>query len=259
MLRHQLLLTSVVCAALLPLPSAAQVFEVIHPDVVEGGFEFEILNGVTLDDVEEGEERSAHEIALAYAPTDFWKTTFAIEIANPEDESAEFEAFEWENVFLLPFGEGHGAGQDHDHGDHGFFALEAIGVFAALEVPNSGGIGSGAVEIGPVAEIAIGPLETVTNFFFEIPFEDGEGTGIAYAIQAQYPVFDPFAVGFEAFGGVENAFRSESEDEHFIGPAFFAEFDLGRGRVLEPRFALLFGLTEDAPDVVASLNFELKF
>ncbi len=237
--------------------ASAQVFEVIHPDVVEGGFELEILTGVALGGVEDGEERSAHEFAISYSPFDFWKTTFAVEIAKPQNESAEVEAFEWGNVLLLPIGDGHGAEHSHEHEE--FFALEAVGLFVGLEVPNAGGIGSGAIEVGPIAEIALGPVDTVTNFVFEIPFEDEEGTGIAYAMQAKYPVFDPFAVGFEAFGSVENAFEGDSEDEHFIGPAFFSEFDIGRGRVLEPRLAILFGLTEDAPDAVASFNVELKF
>ena len=39
----------------------------------------------------------------------------------------------------------------------------------------------------------------------------------------------------------------------------FGEFDLGRGRVLEPKLGILFGLTDDAPDAVISLNIELKF
>jgi hypothetical protein len=84
-----------------PSLATSQVFEVIHPDVVQGGFEMEFLNGMTIGDVEDGEERSAHEIALGYGVFDFWKTTLAIEIANPESESAEFEAFEWVNVFLF--------------------------------------------------------------------------------------------------------------------------------------------------------------
>jgi len=236
----------------------AQIFEVIHPDVVPQGFELEILNGVALDDVEDGEERSAHEFAIGYGVTSFWKTTLAAEIANPENESAEFEAFEWENVLLLPFGEGHGHG-GHDHGEHGVFALEAVGVFVALEVPNTGGINAGAVEVGPIAEVAIGPVETIANVFFEVPFEDGEGTGLAYALQASTPVIDALSLGVEVHGGVENAFKSESEDEHFIGPAAYYEFDLGRGRALEPRLAILFGITEDAPDAILSLNFELFF
>jgi hypothetical protein len=240
-----------------PSLATSQVFEVIHPDVVQGGFEMEFLNGMTIGDVEDGEERSAHEIALGYGVFDFWKTTLAIEIANPESESAEFEAFEWVNVFLLPFGTGHGG--EHDHSEHDFVALEAVGVFAALEVPNHGGLNAGAAEIGPIAEIAIGPVETVVNFVLEFPFDGEESTGFAYAIQAKYPIVERIELGFEAFGGWENVFEDDREDAHFIGPAIFGEFDLGRGRVLEPKLGILFGLTDDAPDAVISLNIELKF
>ena len=250
--------------ALWPISGSAQVFEVIHPDVIEGGFEFESLNGVVLEDVEDGEERSAHEVAIGYAPTDFWKTKFAIEIVNPEGEPGEYEAFEWENVFLLPFGEGHGAHDSHDHGSHdhgedGFFALEAIGIFAALEVPNEGGFDSGAVEVGPIAEFTIGPLQTIVNFFFGIPFDDDENTGIAYAVQVKYPVLPQLGIGFESFGEVENVFESDTEDGYFIGPAIFSEFDLGRNRILEPRAAVLFGLSDNTPDAILSINLELKF
>jgi hypothetical protein len=248
-------------AGLFSAASQAQVFETIHPDVVKGGFELEMLNGVKLDDVERGDERSVHEIALAYAPTDFWKTTFAVEIANPEKQEDVIEAYEWENVFLLPFGESNAAGHGHSqgHSQHGFFALEAIGLFLGLEVPEAGGIDSGELAVGPVAEIAFGPVLTVSNLFLEIPFADGADEGVAYALQAQYPVADWAGIGFEAYGDIANAFADDVEHQHFIGPALFTNFDLGRGRILQPRVAVLFGLAEDAPDAVLSVNLELKF
>lgn len=246
----------------------AQVFEVIHPDVVKGGFEVEVLNGIVLDDVGTGEERSVHEIAIGYSPFSFWKTTGAIEIANPRGEAAELEAFEWENVFLLPIGgDGHGHGHDHDHShgpDRSGLSLGALGLYVKLEVPNEGGIGAGGMEIGPVAEFGIGPVETVANLFVDIPFEDGEDPGLAYALSAAVPVdaADRFSVGAEAHGGAEGAFGDAlplGENTHVLGPAVYADFDLGRGRSLEPRLALLFGLTDGSPDAVASLNIELKF
>lgn len=248
----------------------AQVFEVVHPDVVRNGFELEFLNGVRLDDVPDGEEFSAHEIALGYAPFSFWKTTFAIEIANPEGEKAEYEGFEWENVLLFPIGEHAHGGHDHDHGhDHGdndFFSLGALGVFVALEVPNEGGFNEGAVEVGPIAEVSFGPMETVANLFVEIPFKDGEDPGLAYAFSAAVPVADldpvAFAAGFEAFGGAEGVFGDAApidDNSHVIGPALYSEIDIGRGRTLEPRLAFLFGLTDGSPDAVLSFNIELKF
>ncbi len=251
-------------------PAAAQVFEVIHPDVDQGSFKFELLQGVTTDDIEVGEERSAHEIAIGYSFFSFWATKLAVEIANPEGEPAEYEAFEWENTFVIPGlgAHAHEHGEEehgHSHGE-GLFSLGALGLFFALEVPNEGGIETGAVEIGPIAEVELGPVETVANLFFEIPFEEEEDAGLAYALQASIPVgeFGPgaFAFGFEAHGGAEGAFGDGvpiDEDSHVIGPAVFSEFDIGRGRKLEPRLAALFGLTEGSPDTTISLNLELKF
>jgi len=247
----------------------AQVFEVIHPDVDRGGFEFESLNGVVTDDLETGEERSVHEIALGFAPLTWWKTTGAVEIANPEDEEAEIEAYEWENVFLLPFGQGHhDHDHDHDHGrgDRAGIRLGALGLYAALEIPNEGGLDEGELAVGPIAEVSFGPVVSVANLFVEVPFEDGEDPGLAYALSSAVPVTETrraeIAAGFEAHGGAEGAFGDAlplGENTHVLGPALFSEIDIGRGRVLEPRFALLFGLTDESPDVVPSLNVELKF
>ena len=253
--------------------ASAQIFEIIHPDVDKGGFEFESLNGVTLGSVETGEERSAHEIALGYAPLSFWKTTFAVEIANPEDEDGEYEGFEWENVLLFPFGshwngqgDAHGHGHGHDHDDEAAFGLAALGLFFALEVPNDGGIDSGAAEFGPLVEFNLGPVNSIINLFVEYPFEDEEDPGLAYGVSAAVPVGEvgpvAFDVGAEAHGGFDGAFGDavpSDENTHVIGPALYSEVDIGRDRVLEPRVAALFGLTDGSPDAVLSFNIELKF
>ena len=245
----------------------AQVFEVIHPDVKEGGFEFEILNTVVLDHVGVGDERTVHEIALGYSPVDFWKTTIALELVNTRRNGGALEAFEWENVFLF-FG-GHG-GDDHDHKhdhDHGGgFGIEALGLYAALEVPREGGLQTGGAAIGPIAEIALGPVHTVANLVVEIPFEAGVDPGLAYALSAAVPVAETasakFAVGLEAFGGVEELFgngTSLGQNVHVIGPALYAGFDVGEGQSIEPRLAVLFGLTDASPDAALSFNIEFKY
>jgi len=256
----------VVACLLLASPGAgAQVFEVIHPDVEKGGFEFELLNGVTLNDVEGGEERSVHEIALGYSPFSWWKTTGAVELANPEGEDVEVEAYEWENVLLAPIANGHRHDHDHGHG-HGTASLAALGLYVALEVPNEGGIDRGELAIGPIAELGLGPVNVVANLFATIPFEDGEDPGLAYALSAAVPIgrLDSAAVqaGFEAHGGAEGLFGDAlplDDNVHVIGPSLYGEIDVGRGRVLEPRLAILFGLTNESPDAVASFNVELKF
>ena len=45
-------IAAIACAAIATASAVeAQIFEVIHPDVVPQGFELEVLNGVVLDDV----------------------------------------------------------------------------------------------------------------------------------------------------------------------------------------------------------------
>lgn len=259
-------------AAFAASPATAQVYEVIHPDIQPGGFELEILNGVTLSDVETGDERAAHELAISYAPFPFWKPILAVELAKPKGEAYEVEAVEIASVFLLPFGMGaqhddHGHHHGHDHGHHhgrGDAAGSnfALGLYTALEIPNSGGLSHGAFSLGPIAEAHLGPVKAIGNLLVEIPFEDGEDPGIAYALAASTPVARQIDVGLEAHGAFEGAFGDAlplDEQGHVLGPAVYGAFDLGQGRVLEPRVAMLFGLTEASPDAVLSVNFELKF
>lgn len=243
----------------------AQVFEVIHPDVEEGQLEFEVLNTVVLDGIAVGDERTVHEVALGFAPVDFWKTTIALELVNTRGNGGALEAFEWENVFLLPFG-GHGHGDDdHDH-DGAFFELGAVGLYAALEVPAEVGIREGGAAIGPIAEFGLGPVEVITNLFVDIPFEDGVDPGLAYALSAAVPVGDvgpmELAAGFEAHGGVEELFGNGTplgQNGHFVGPAIYTGFELPDGKVIEPRLALLFGVSTGAPDAALSFNIEFKY
>ncbi|MEM8837206.1 MAG: hypothetical protein AAGE89_03870 [Pseudomonadota bacterium] len=257
--------TAVALAAALALGAGASnafaqagIFEVIHPDVSKGEVEIEALNGIGISDVEDGDERSVHEFAVGYGITDFWKFTVAVEVANPQGEGAEVEAFEIENLLLLPFfGNGHHHGEekgDHDH-DHGEFVL---GFYTALEIPREDGISAGGIEFGPVWEAAVGPAEWVGNLFVEAPFEEGD-PGIAYASQVVFPVSDNVGIGFENFGEFEGAFGDAAEQEHFAGPAVYFEFEPVKGHVLEPRAAVLFGLNDNSADAVLSINLEYKF
>ena len=258
--------------ALQATSAQAQVFEIIHPDVDKGKFKLEVLTGVTLSDVESGEERSAYEFALGYAPTDFWKPTIAVELADIEGGNLEVEGFEFTNVFLFTTSdkdhghddEDHGHddedhGHDHDEHGHGHSSGDfALGLFAGLEIPNEGGFDEGAVEIGPIGEVTIGSVDLIGNVIIEIPFKE-EDPGLAYAFSASTVVSESVALGIEAYGELEEFFAGTEEESHFIGPAAYFETSIGNDRVFEPRVALLFGLNEEAPDTVLSFNLEMKF
>ncbi|MEM8776697.1 MAG: hypothetical protein AAGF53_16810 [Pseudomonadota bacterium] len=239
---------------LFTVTAQAQVFEVIHPDVDQGEVELELLTGFVLENVDDGEEQSAYELAVGYGVTSFWKTTIAVEFADVEGDGFEYEGFEWENVLLLPLGDG-----DHDHGGDEGVSLEALGLYFALEIPRDGGIDDGAIVVGPLAEARFGPVETIANLFVEFPFEDGEDEALIYTLAAAVDVTESTAVGLELFGEVESAFTSGTESELFIGPAAYFDVDLGGGRAIEPRIAVLFGTESEQPDAVLSINAELKF
>lgn len=244
---------------------AGGIFEVVHPHIDEGGIEFEALNTFITDDLPAGEERSIHEIALGVGVTSWWRTVAAFEIANPEDETAELEAFEWENTFLF-WSDNAGGHDGHDHGDdhdHGHGGGSTLGVHTVLEIPNADGISKGAFSIGPIGETSLGVVSIIGNVLLEIPFEDDKDPGLSYAFSANTPIGDNLKIGVEAHGEIEEAFDNApdfDDQQHNFGPAIYHEADLGRGRVLETRFAVLPGLTSNGSrDLALSLNAELKF
>lgn len=242
----------------------AGVFEVIHPDVKKGEYELEFLNGANLDSVDDGEERSEHELALGYSFTDNWKLTGAIEIANPAGESLEVEGFELQSVYILPFSNGKKSAKGHDHNHNHEHAHGedkhsgwTLGILAALEIPEEDGFDEGAFEIGPIVEATFGPFLWVGNLVLEVPFGD-EDPGLGFASQTIYPVTNSFGIGVESFGAFEELFGDGDEEELFAGPALYFKAKIGNS-VLEPRVAVLFGLNDETEDAILSFNLEYKF
>lgn len=259
--------TTAVSAGLLVAQTSyvqAGVFEVIHPDVKKGEYELEFLNGANLDSVEDGEERSEHELAIGYSFTNNWKLTAAVEIANPAGESAEVEGFELLSVYILPFSNGKKSddGHNHDH-NHGHAHSKekhsgwTLGILTALEIPEEEGFDEGALEIGPIVEATFGPFLWVGNLVIEVPFGD-EDPGLGFASQTIYPVTKGFGIGVESFGSFEELFGDGDEEELFAGPALYFKTKIGNS-TLEPRVAVLFGLNDETEDAVLSFNLEYKF
>lgn len=232
------------------------VLEVVHPEVERGEVEIEVLNGFGLGSVANGEERPVHEFAVGIGVTDHWKITGAVEVANPQGDNVKVEAFELENLIVLPIGGIAHAEEEEDGDRHSGLSL---GLFTALEIPTEGGISEGALEVGPVIGIDIGPAELVGNLFVEVPFADGEDPGLSYASQLVIPVNESFGVGIENFGEFEGLFGARGLDKHFAGPALYWEAELPNGHVFEPRLAVLFGLNDNSADAVLSFNIEYKF
>ena len=92
------------------------------------------------------------------------------------------EAYEIENLFLLPLGGGNADGHHHGHGHNGQDSETryALGLYTALGIPNTGGISKATATIGPVGEVAWGGVSAIGNLFVDLPFEDDVDAGLSF-------------------------------------------------------------------------------
>lgn len=234
--------------ALLALPAAA--FELEEGTTEENSVEMEISNSVFLGDVDNGDDRSTHEVGVTWGLLHGWSTGLAFELTNEAGGEIAFEGVEWSNTIAI-------LGGETERGPEGL----TLALFTAFEFEFEE---SDDVEltIGPAIGIELDPIELTVNPFVTVPLGGGSDAGFTYALGAYYEVSDDLAVGIEAHGEIEDAFSNApglSQQEHFIGPAIAFEIEAEEDREVEFRLGSFFGLTEATPTVGLSLNLELGF
>ncbi len=121
----------------------------------------------------------------------------------------------------------------------------------------------------------------IFNVGFENTFGQNteEGTELNYGMMFRTPVTKHVAIGFDAFGSIENIGEAPGfkEQDHRIGPAIkfnFGDDDEEGGKKgdddakmavkdkdpeLDMNFAVLFVLTDSTPDTTFTWNFEVTF
>lgn len=231
--------------------AAAQVFDVDDPEVEAGAASIEIVGGITLDDVESGDEKAAYELSAGYGITSYWNSTLTLGFSDPEGDSLTYDAVAWENMFQFYHAE-----------DEQGSGLTVASLYAALEVPDEGGFDEGVLVVGPAVKAQIGAVELLGNLYVDLPFENGADPGLVYKAGAAVPVYEGIALGLEANGGWEGAFGADvpfSDNVHVAGPAAYFETDMGHGLVIESRLALFFGLTRESPDTVLGFTLGVGF
>jgi len=236
-----------------PFGSAAwaETFEVVEPSVEQGELEIEAigayLSGLPeADDDDEEQIRHAHEFAIGYGVTEFWKLEASLALEKVAGGSLRATNVGVESTIELLEQEEHGLG---------------LGFFAAIE-PRIHDDATNEVEFGPIFAFGVGPLEFTVNSFFEKSFGRNreEGVAYAYAAQSNFEFGDGIGVGFEAYGEVENIGEPApvSEQEHRLGPVVYFETDVGEDQELSIALGVLFGLTEGTSDVAIKWSVELE-
>jgi hypothetical protein len=87
------------------------------------------------------------------------------------------------------------------------------------------------------------------------------GTDLAYAARIKYnlnPRFEPALEFFGDFGRIHH-FPSTSEQQHWLGPAFYGKVKVGQSHSLIYSAAALFGVTSAASDLRGVVRVEYEF
>jgi hypothetical protein len=205
--------------------------KVYLPSVEAGEHEFELRGGYQDGSVED--DLQQYVMDYGYGVNSRWFTELAGEYEKIPGEGGEFEAIEWENIFLL-----------NEPGEHWL----DVGLFAEYEYSLEGG--PDEIVVGPLLQKEFGRLQTNFNPFVEREIGAGaEDTfEFLYALQLKWRLNPRFEPGLQAFG---------EEDSHRIGPAMFGQW---RTRQHEIKYdaAVLFGTGSAAADLTVRFQFEYE-
>jgi hypothetical protein len=229
-----------IAAVFAALPGPAVAIDVSHPEVTKGATELRNVNLVTWDRHDDGSPRHTHEFHLGYSVTDTLalKGILTLEGASGEETKATIGAIE--GTYELVDIEKHGVGL-------AWYTLADV----AIEDD-----ASSDVLFGPIMKVNFGKVSAVANTYVVRSFGDNRtpGTDFTYAWLLSYHVANGLKLGVEGDGGLDHVFHltPAQEQEHRIGPAVFAEFDVG-GRTVTLDVGLQFGLTSPCTDHEAKI------
>lgn len=244
--RLALFLGSIGLALTLSEPVQAQALDIDQPEITKGEREVRSVNVVNggLSAASGGMSRTSHEMSTSYSPSDWIKLGAHFDVENVTNEG-----------WLL---------------DHGAIELQ----FELLTAGASGGIALGWVTyvqistddastnsliFGPILKFSSKAASFTLNSYLEDTFgrNDESGLAVLYGWQGRLDVREGIAVGIEGYGKIDNIADPPplNEQDHRIGPAVYIWSEIDPGRTISLDTALVFGLTNVAPD--ASLKFNL--
>jgi hypothetical protein len=205
--------------------------KVYLPAVEAGEHEFELRGGY--QDGSEEDDLQQYVMDYGYGVNTRWFTELAGEYEKIPGEGGEFEAIEWENIFVL-----------NEPGEHWL----DVGLFAEYEYSLEGG--PDEIVFGPLLQKEFGRLQANFNPFVEREIGDGAADEFEflYALQLKWRLNPRFEPGLQAFG---------EEDSHRIGPAMFGQWQTSQHKVKYDA-AVLFGTGSAAADLTIRFQFEYE-
>ena len=210
------------------------------PRVEMGETEFELRGGYK--DFPGGVNEYATVFDLGYSVNNWWKTEFVVEYSGQPGVGSSFEAWEWENLFLLT--------------EPGKYWVD---VGLVVEYEHSFADGPDVLKISPLFQKEIGPTIANLNLIFEHEVGSGasSATELGYAWQVKWRGKESLEWGLQGLGGVGALGNLGEQDSHSIGPAIFGVQRLSNGNKLSYDAALLAGLNNQSPDL--TVRFQLEY
>jgi len=238
---------AIILAAAAASTSAAP-FKVYSPIVESGVAEIDYRGFRDFDRRDDINRSQTHKLGVAYGFTDYWASEVYGEVEKEGSETLKLESYEWENLFQF-------APQGKYWAD--------TGLLMEYEHPAHTGEPR-KLTLAPLIEKELGERTVATiNLRFSIESGDNAapGTAFSYAARLKYNLDPKFEPALEIFGepGRISHFPSQSQQPHWIGPAFYGKRKLGHGQALLYSAAALFGVTRAASDARAVFRLEYEF
>ena len=190
---------------------------------------------------------SAASIGFGYGATQWWFTEVYLKYKQELNESAKFDAIEWENKFQLT--------------ETGKYPVD-VGLLLEIERPTNHAEGW-EVKWGPLLQTEFGKVQLNANLLFQRSFltEESSATVFLYQWQLKYRWLPQFEFGLQGFGetGKWNDWAPKDEQSHRVGPAVFGKLPLGGRQAIKYNAAWLVGTSKAAPDHTLRMQVEYEF
>lgn len=222
---------------------------VYTPTVEQGEREIDFKYGTAK--LPDGTRANVTTMGLGYGATDFWFTE--IYLKREREGSEGLTLAEWENKFQLT--------------ETGKYPFD-LGIITEIEVPlNRHRHEPNEFKIGPLLQTEFGKLQLNGNVLFERKFGSRDAddvhynTEMGYQWQVKYRWQKAFEFGAQGFGemGKWNSWDRSELQNHRMGPAVFGKFDVGNQQKVKYNAAMLFGVSDAAPDHTFRMQLEYEF
>lgn len=221
---------------------AGAASKVYLPQVDDREIEFELRGGwENVDGTDQGDGQQ-FVFDVGYGVTPRWFTELAVFYSKSPDAGGRIEEFKSENIVLLT-----------EPGEHW------LDLGLLVEFVHNRAEGLNEIEFGPLLQKQVGQEQFNLNFELARELVDGAQTEVGYSWQWKHRGNPRAEFGLQGFGDLGPVGQLGEEHAFKAGPALFGTARLPSGHKLKYDGAVLFGVTDDAPDTTLRFQLEYEF